>query len=75
MVGGCPAATDGLDGFWRSRTIRQREQGHSPAAQDQPYIRWPARLRWLERRLSRASRTDIVDFQVHLDTARRPIDT
>jgi hypothetical protein len=33
------------------------------------------RLRWLERRLSRASRTDIVDFQVHLDTARRPIDT
>ena len=33
------------------------------------------RIRWLEHRLSRASPTDIVDFQVHLDTARRPIDT
>jgi hypothetical protein len=33
------------------------------------------RTLWLEQRLSYASRTDIVDFHVHLDTARRPIDT
>ena len=33
------------------------------------------RLRWLEHRLSRMPPAHIVDFQVHLDTARRPIDT
>jgi hypothetical protein len=33
------------------------------------------RIRWLEHRLSHVFRTDIVDFQVHLDTRRRPIDT
>jgi hypothetical protein len=33
------------------------------------------RLRWLEDRLSRVSRADIVDFQANLDTARRPVDT
>jgi len=33
------------------------------------------RIRWLEHRLSRVSRTHIVDFQVHLDATRRPIDT
>jgi len=33
------------------------------------------RLRWLEKRLSRASLAHVEDFQVHLDTARLPIDT
>jgi hypothetical protein len=33
------------------------------------------RIQWLEHRLSRVSRTHIADFQVHLDTTRRPIDT
>jgi hypothetical protein len=33
------------------------------------------RIQWLEHRLRRIARTHIVDFQIHLDTARRPIDT
>jgi hypothetical protein len=33
------------------------------------------RSQWLEHRLSRVSRTHILDFQIHLDAARRPIDT
>src|SRR5262245_19737529 len=33
------------------------------------------RTGWLEYRLSRISRSDILDFQLHLDGARRPIDT
>lgn len=33
------------------------------------------RTGWLEYRLSRVSRTHIVDFQSHLNVARRPIDT
>ncbi|WP_203924730.1 DUF4240 domain-containing protein [Rugosimonospora africana] len=33
------------------------------------------RSRWLEYRLGRIPRPHIVDFQVHLDAARRPIDT
>ncbi|WP_285577369.1 DUF4240 domain-containing protein [Actinoallomurus iriomotensis] len=33
------------------------------------------RTRWLEDRLSRISLTHVVDFQMHLDAARRPIDT
>lgn len=33
------------------------------------------RLQWLEYRLGRISRTHIVDFQAHLNAARRPIDT
>src|SRR5690242_13732602 len=33
------------------------------------------RCRWLEHRLSGVSPAHIVDFQVHLDTTRRPIDT
>ncbi|WP_426512946.1 DUF4240 domain-containing protein [Dactylosporangium sp. McL0621] len=33
------------------------------------------RAAWLEYRLSRIATEHIVDFQIHLDTARRPIDT
>ena len=33
------------------------------------------RTSWLEDRLSRVSRTRIVDFQTHLDASRRPVDT
>ena len=33
------------------------------------------RTGWLEDKLSRVPRTHIVDFQAHLDAARRPIDT
>src|SRR5262245_38776054 len=33
------------------------------------------RIRWLQHRLSRVSQAHIEDFQVHLDTARDPIDT
>jgi uncharacterized protein DUF4240 len=33
------------------------------------------RTGWLEDKLSRAARTHMVDFQAHLDTARRPADT
>jgi hypothetical protein len=33
------------------------------------------RTQWLEHRLSRVPRTHIVDFQIHLDAARRPVDT
>jgi hypothetical protein len=33
------------------------------------------RTRWLEYRLRRIARDHVVDFQIHLDTARRPIDT
>jgi hypothetical protein len=33
------------------------------------------RIRWLEHRLGHVSLTGIVDFQVHLDALRRPIDT
>ena len=33
------------------------------------------RAAWLEQRLSRTALDHVVDFQVHLDTARRPIDT
>ncbi|WP_433178759.1 DUF4240 domain-containing protein [Actinoallomurus sp. CA-150999] len=33
------------------------------------------RTRWLQDRLSRISLTHVVDFQMHLDAARRPIDT
>ena len=34
-----------------------------------------SREEWLEYRLSRIAVSHIVDFQIHLDTARRPIDT
>lgn len=53
-----------IDGFWLLLEHSARETTDPRQ-----------RIRWLEHRLSRASRTDIVDFQVHLDTARRPIDT
>jgi hypothetical protein len=33
------------------------------------------RAQWLEHRLSRVAVDHIVDFQIHVDTARRPIDT
>lgn len=33
------------------------------------------RTEWLEHRLSRIARTHILDFQIHLDAARHPIDT
>jgi len=33
------------------------------------------RLAWLEQRLSRIARRHIVDFQIHLETVRRPTDT
>ncbi|AEV86755.1 N-acetyltransferase GCN5 [Actinoplanes sp. SE50] len=33
------------------------------------------RALWLEDRLSRIALTHVVDFQIHLDAARRPIDT
>jgi hypothetical protein len=33
------------------------------------------RAEWLEHRLSRVAPDHIVDFQIHVDTARRPIDT
>ena len=33
------------------------------------------RALWLEDRLSRVALTHVVDFQIHLDAARRPIDT
>ena len=53
-----------IDGFWLLLEDSARETTDPRQ-----------RIRWLEHRLSRVSRTDIVDFQVHLDTARRPIDT
>jgi Protein of unknown function (DUF4240) len=53
-----------IDGFW---LLLERSAGETAGPRQ--------RIRWLEHRLSRVSRTDIVDFQVHLDTARRPIDT
>lgn len=53
-----------IDGFWLLLEHSARETTDPRQ-----------RIRWLEHRLRRASRTDIVDFQVHLDTARRPIDT
>jgi Protein of unknown function (DUF4240) len=33
------------------------------------------RTRWLEHRLGRIARTHVVDFHIHLDTLRRPVDT
>jgi len=33
------------------------------------------RTRWLEERLCRVARKHIVDFQIHVDTLRRPLDT
>jgi hypothetical protein len=53
-----------IDGFWLLLEHSARETTDPRQ-----------RIRWLEHRLSNASRTDVVDFQVHLDTARRPIDT
>jgi hypothetical protein len=53
-----------IDGFW---LLLERSAGETTGPRQ--------RIRWLEHRLSQLSRTDIVDFQVHLDTARRPIDT
>jgi hypothetical protein len=34
-----------------------------------------ARFRWLEHRLGRVGLDQVTDFQAHLETARRPIDT
>ena len=53
-----------VDGFW---LLLERSARETTGPQQ--------RLRWLEHRLSRVSPAHIVDFQVHLDTARRPIDT
>jgi hypothetical protein len=53
-----------VDEFWSFQERSARESG-SPRE----------RTGWLEDKLSRVSRTHIVDFQAHLDAARRPIDT
>ena len=53
-----------IDGFW---LLLERSARETTGPRQ--------RIQWLEHRLSHVSRTDIVDFQVHLDTARRPIDT
>lgn len=53
-----------IDGFW---IFLERSARETTGPQQ--------RIRWLEHRLSRVSRTHIADFQVHLDTTRRPIDT
>jgi hypothetical protein len=53
-----------IDGFWLLLERSARETtGPQP------------RIRWLEHRLSRISPAHIVDFQVLLDTTRRPVDT
>lgn len=53
-----------VDEFWLFLERSAREPG-SPQE----------RTGWLEDKLSHVSRTHIVDFQAHLDAARRPIDT
>jgi hypothetical protein len=53
-----------IDGFW----LLLERSARDTTDQRQ-------RIGWLEDRLSHVSRADIVDFQVHLDTTRRPIDT
>ena len=53
-----------IDGFWLFLERSARETS-GPRQ----------RIRWLEHRLGRVPRTHIVDFQVHLDATRRPIDT
>jgi Protein of unknown function (DUF4240) len=53
-----------VDGFWRflDRSATETTGRHE-------------RLGWLEYRLNRLALDHIVDFQIHLDTARIPIDT
>ena len=53
-----------IDGFW---LLLERSARETTGPRQ--------RIRWLEHQLSHFSRTDIVDFHVHLDTARQPIDT
>jgi Protein of unknown function (DUF4240) len=53
-----------IEGFW----LFLERSAHETADPEQ-------RTRWLEHRLSRISRAHVVDFQIHLDTMRRPIDT
>ncbi|GAA4509256.1 DUF4240 domain-containing protein [Actinoallomurus oryzae] len=53
-----------IEEFWRFL----ERSGRETTDRDQ-------RTRWLEYRLSRIPRTHIVDFQIQLDTARRPLDT
>jgi len=53
-----------VDEFWFFLDRSARESG-SPRE----------RASWLEDKLSRVSRAHVVDFQAHLDAARRPVDT
>lgn len=53
-----------IDGFW---LFLERSARETTGPQQ--------RIQWLEHRLSRVSRTHVVDFQVHLEATRRPIDT
>ena len=53
-----------IDGFW---LLLERSARETTGPQQ--------RTRWLEHRLSRVAPAHIVDFHVHLDTTRRPIDT
>ncbi|GGM68539.1 hypothetical protein GCM10007977_082890 [Dactylosporangium sucinum] len=50
--------------FWRFLERSAEEETHPQR-----------RAAWLEHRLSRIALDHIVDFQIHLDAARRPIDT